>query len=108
LQAAESGGEFVFLPNSRTDETEVRDLLDPFLSGDRSKTKTFSRGIGTFTLFRGEYSLQGVTKVEGVQPRVTGIFTCEENLQDHLECHIQIETKQPVSLNRELQPHRML
>jgi choline dehydrogenase len=31
-----------------------------------------------------------------------------ENLQDHLECHIQIETKQPVSLNRELQPHRML
>jgi choline dehydrogenase len=31
-----------------------------------------------------------------------------ENLQDHLECHIQIETKQAVSLNRELQPHRML
>ncbi len=31
-----------------------------------------------------------------------------ENLQDHLECHIQIETKQPVSLNKELQPHRML
>lgn len=31
-----------------------------------------------------------------------------ENLQDHLECHIQMETKVPVSLNRELQPHRML
>lgn len=31
-----------------------------------------------------------------------------ENLQDHLECHIQIETRQPVSLNKELQPHRML
>jgi choline dehydrogenase len=31
-----------------------------------------------------------------------------QNLQDHLECHIQIETKQPVSLNREVQPHRML
>ena len=31
-----------------------------------------------------------------------------ENLQDHVECHIQIETKQPISLNRELQPHRML
>ncbi len=31
-----------------------------------------------------------------------------ENLQDHLECHIQIETKHPLSLNRELQPHRML
>lgn len=31
-----------------------------------------------------------------------------QNLQDHLECHIQVETKEPVSLNRELQPHRML
>ncbi|MFJ4375376.1 choline dehydrogenase [Pseudomonas japonica] len=31
-----------------------------------------------------------------------------ENLQDHLECHIQIETRQAVSLNKELQPHRML
>lgn len=31
-----------------------------------------------------------------------------ENLQDHLECHIQIETREPISLNRELQPHRML
>jgi choline dehydrogenase len=31
-----------------------------------------------------------------------------ENLQDHLECHIQVETKEPVSLNRELQYHRML
>ena len=31
-----------------------------------------------------------------------------ENLQDHLECHIQIETKEPVSLNHELQLHRML
>ncbi|MEH6579468.1 MAG: choline dehydrogenase [Amphritea sp.] len=31
-----------------------------------------------------------------------------ENLHDHLECHIQIETKEPLSLNRELQPHRML
>ena len=31
-----------------------------------------------------------------------------QNLQDHLECHIQVETREPISLNRELQPHRML
>jgi choline dehydrogenase len=31
-----------------------------------------------------------------------------ENLHDHLECHIQIETKEALSLNRELQPYRML
>ncbi|MGF1527296.1 MAG: GMC family oxidoreductase [Candidatus Competibacterales bacterium] len=31
-----------------------------------------------------------------------------QNLQDHLEVHVQVETHRPVSLNRELQPHRML
>ena len=31
-----------------------------------------------------------------------------ENLQDHLEAHIQVETDQPVSLNRYLKPHLML
>lgn len=30
-----------------------------------------------------------------------------ENLQDHLEAHIQVETDQPVSLNRYLKPHMM-
>jgi choline dehydrogenase len=31
-----------------------------------------------------------------------------ENLQDHLEAHIQVETDQPVSLNKYLKPHLML
>lgn len=30
-----------------------------------------------------------------------------ENLHDHLEAHVQVETRQPVSLNRELAWHRM-
>lgn len=43
----------------------------------------------------------------GITPKVD-LPGVGENLQDHLECHIQMETKEPVSLNRELQPHRML
>ncbi len=31
-----------------------------------------------------------------------------ENLHDHIEAHIQVETDQPVSLNRYLKPHLML
>ncbi|MCX7350909.1 MAG: choline dehydrogenase [Alphaproteobacteria bacterium] len=31
-----------------------------------------------------------------------------ENLQDHIEAHIQIETDKPVSLNKHLKPHLML
>lgn len=78
LQAAETGGEFTFLPNSRTDEAEDRAAVDRLLAGDMSRAKTFSRGAGTFTLFRGGYSLHGVTKVEGAQPRVTAILTYDE------------------------------
>jgi len=78
LQSAQSGGEFAFLPNSRTDETEDRETVDALLAGDMSKAKTFSRGAGAFTLFRGGYSLHGVTQVEGNHPRVTAIMTYSE------------------------------
>lgn len=78
LQAAESGGEFAFIPNSRTQEWEDREAVDRLLAGDMSEAKTFSRRAGTFTLFRGGYSLHGVTKVEGPPPRVSAIFTYDE------------------------------
>ena len=65
LQAADRGGEFTFLPNVRTNEGEDREIVDRFLDGDMTHAKTFSRGAGTLTLFRGEYSLHGVTKVGG-------------------------------------------
>ena len=78
LQAAESGGEFTFLPNSRTDVTEDREAVDRLLAGDMSQAQTFSRGAGAFTLFRGGYSLHSVTRVEGSRPRVSAIFTYDE------------------------------
>jgi hypothetical protein len=78
LQAADKGGEFTFIPNSRTDDSEDRETVDQFLAGDMSKAQTFSRGAGAFTLFRGGYSLHGVSKVEGEQPRVTAILTYSE------------------------------
>jgi len=78
LQAAETGGEFTFLPNSRDDQSEDRDAVDRLLAGDMSQAQTFSRGAGAFTLFRGGYSLHGVTKVEGAQPRISAIMTYDE------------------------------
>lgn len=78
LQAAEAGGEFTFLPNSRTNYAEDRKAVDRLLAGDMSKAQTFSRGAGTFTLFRGGYSLHGVTKVEGTRPRISAILTYDE------------------------------
>ncbi len=78
LQAADAGGEFTFLPNSRTDDEEDRAAVDRLLSGDMSQAHTFSRGAGAFTLFRGGYSLHGVTKVEGNNPRISAILTYDE------------------------------
>ena len=78
LQAAEQGGDFTFIPNVRTKDDENREIVDRFLAGDMTHAKTFSRGAGTLTLFRGEYSLHGVTKIEGNQPRITAIFTYDE------------------------------
>lgn len=78
LQAAEQGGEFTFLPNSRTDDGEDRAAVDQLLAGDMSGAMSFSRGAGTFTLFRGGYSLHGVTKVEGNRPRISAILTYDE------------------------------
>lgn len=78
LQAAEQGGEFTFIPNVRTRDDENHELVDRFLAGDMSHAKTFSRGAGTLTLFRGEFSLHGVTKVEGKRPRITAVFTYDE------------------------------
>ena len=49
-----------------------------WLSGDLSGARTFSRGAGTFTLFRGGYSLHGVTEVEGALPRISAIMTYDE------------------------------
>lgn len=41
-------------------------------------------------------------------PVVADLAGLGENLHDHLEAHIQVETDQPVSLNRYLKPHLML
>ena len=79
LQAAERGGEFAFLPNSRTDDSEDREAVDQLLSGDMTGARMFTRGAGTFTLFRGGYSLHGVTEVKGKRPRVTAIMTYDEH-----------------------------
>jgi hypothetical protein len=78
LQAAERGGDFTFLPDVRSREGEDREIVEGFLAGDMTHAKTFDRGAGTLTLFRGEFSLHGVTKIEGTRPRISAIFTYDE------------------------------
>lgn len=78
LQAAESGGEFTFIPNTRDENSEDLEVVERFLAGDRSESITLDRGAGALTLFRGGYSLHGVTEVEGDLPRMTAVLTYDE------------------------------
>lgn len=79
LQAPEAGGEFVFLPNCRSEDLVDGPEVERFLAGDWSVAKTIGRGAGTLTVFRGEYSLHGVTGIEGDRPRITAIFTYDDS-----------------------------
>lgn len=90
LQAAEEGGEFTFLPNSRTDDAEDREAVDRLLAGDMSQARTFSRGAGAFTLFRGGYSLHGVTRVGGNRPRISAVLTYDEQPGRRIDDEINV------------------
>ena len=78
IQSAEQGGDFAFLPNSRTGSSEDKAAVRRLLGGDMSHAQTFARGEGAFTLFRGGYSLHGVTEVEGNRPRISAVLTYDE------------------------------
>jgi hypothetical protein len=108
LKAAESGGDFAFLPNSRTDETEDRDAVDRLLAGDMSHAKKFDRGAGTFTLFRGGYSLHGVTEVFGTHPRITAIMTYDEQqgrvISDDITIRIYGKRVEKILADRAMSP----
>ena len=109
LQAAETGGEFTFLPNSRDDDGEDREAVDRLLTGDMSHAKTFSRSAGAFTLFRGGYSLHGVTKVEGARPRISAIMTYDEQanriIDDETNIRIYGKRVENILANRNAKTH---
>lgn len=108
LQAADFGGEFAFLPNSRDDQGEDREAVDRLLAGDMSHAQTFSRGAGAFTLFRGGYSLHGVTKVEGINPRISAIMTYDEQpnrvIDDEINIRIYGQRVESILANRKAEP----
>ena len=79
LQAAEEGGDFTFIPNSRRLEDSGSDVVRRFLGGEHALGQSFARGAGTLTLFRGGKSLHGVTEIKGNHPRITAIFTYEDH-----------------------------
>jgi hypothetical protein len=79
LQAAESGGEFEIVPNTRTQDDPMPAEVAKVLKGDRSRLKTVPREPGALVIFRGCNSLHRVTEVAGKRLRLMSVFVYEDH-----------------------------
>lgn len=77
LQAAESGGEFEIVPDTRTASDPCNAELSAVLLGDRSRVRTVPREPGALVIFRGTHSVHRVTPVEGSRQRLMAVFVYE-------------------------------
>lgn len=78
LQASESGGDFVFVPDMRDGPDVDYESMQKIFDGDESQLRRPSRDAGTLTLFRGRNAFHAVTPVAGKTPRITAILTYDE------------------------------
>ncbi len=78
LQAAQIGGEFEMVPNTRTDDNQNYDYVQRVLSGKcPDDVVPVAREAGALCIFRGCNSLHRVSPVEGKQTRIMGVFVYE-------------------------------
>ena len=90
LQAPEAGGVFEYVPELRSDENENFDEVRKVLDGDLSRARQIKLEAGTFSLFRGHYSMHHVTEVQGNKTRIQAIlgFSTTPDLHGNLESSI--------------------
>lgn len=90
LQAPEAGGVFEYVPELRSDENENFEEVRKVLDGDLSRARQIKLEAGTFSLFRGHYSMHHVTEVQGDQTRIQAIlgFSTRPDLHGNLESSI--------------------
>lgn len=90
LQAPEAGGVFEYVPELRSDENENFEEVRKVLDGDLSRARQIKLEAGTFSLFRGHYSMHHVTEVQGDRTRIQAIlgFSTRPDLHGNLESSI--------------------
>jgi len=74
IQTSDVGGDFEFVPMTRTETDEKYDDVSKILKGDRQKVKIIKNHPGTLVLFRGRWSIHRVTEVTGARSRLMGLF----------------------------------
>lgn len=78
LQAAETGGDFEYVPALRTPTDERYDAVGRVLDGDRSDVRKLNLQPGDLQLFLGRYALHRVSPCHGETPRLLLIMSFTE------------------------------
>ena len=78
LQAAEDGGEFEMVPNTRSDDDQNYEYVRRVVTGQCPQDSVaVAREAGSLCIFRGCNSLHRVSPVEGDTTRIMGVFVYE-------------------------------
>lgn len=75
LQAAETGGDFEYIPGLRHGDDENYDGVARAIAGDPTGLRRMPFAAGTLALFRGHHALHRVTPVSGPRPRIAAVLS---------------------------------
>lgn len=77
-QSADSGGEFVYVPGLRSDDSPNYDEVAAVLAGNETRVRPMHNSPGTLAFFHGRNALHRVTPVTGRRPRINSVLTYGE------------------------------
>jgi hypothetical protein len=74
LKAPMQGGLFECIPNIRTDEDENYDAVAAVFDGNHDSVRCANLSVGDLNVFQGDYTLHGISPVQGHRKRVIALF----------------------------------
>jgi len=89
LQAADEGGEFEYIPHTRTVEDPAYERVAKLLEGDRTGVEVFDAEAGTLVLFQGRQSIHRVAPIKGDKTRLVAILTYDEKPNQAMNAYTQ-------------------
>jgi len=75
LRPAETGGDYQYIPGSRSETDDGFEVVATALDGRADKVLSLSQSAGDLVIFQGRNTLHRVTPVTGLKPRVIAVFS---------------------------------
>jgi len=74
LRQAQKAGEFLYVPNSRSEADQGYDIVAKLLGGDTRAAVSLQQQAGDLVIFQGRHTIHRVTPVQGPDARVIAVF----------------------------------